>query len=414
MFQTLRNRHFFFSDLFLLPLAVYASYVLRLERFALENSFWMGLLVFALCATAVTTATFRLGGVYSRYWRYASVDEMLLLMGAVSVATFVSGAVSFLLLWLLPVNWVLPRSIPLIYLLLALAVTAVPRLAVRTWTIYERRTQQGLNMQRVLIMGAGDAGSMMAREMLQTVRLRMTPVGFVDDDPAKQGMRIHGIPVLGGREDIPALVNQFDTRQVIIALPTAPGKVVREIASICEKARVQTKIIPGIYELLDGTVSVNQLRDVDIEDLLRREAVQTDITAVQTLLHGKRVLITGGGGSIGSELCRQVLRCDPAELVIVGHGENSVFTIYHELRRLFPGAAKITPVIADVRFAERITAVLQRHRPQVVFHAAAHKHVPLMEMNPGEAITNNVQGTRNLLAAAQAADVQHFVMISTD
>jgi len=413
MFQTLRNRHFFFFDLFLLPLAVYASYVLRLERFALEANFWGGLVLFALCATAITTSAFRLGGVYSRYWRYASIDELLLLTGSVTAATLVAGVMSFLLAWLLPVNWVLPRSIPLIYLLLALAVTAMPRLSVRAWTIYERRAQQSLTMQRVLIIGAGDAGTMIAREMQQTIRLRMMPVGFIDDNPAKQGMRIHSIPVLGRREDIPALVSQFDVRQVIIALPAAPGKVVREIASICEKARVQTKIIPGIYELLDGTVSVNQLRNVDIEDLLRREAVQTDITAVQTLLHGKRVLVTGGGGSIGSELCRQVLRCDPAELVIVGHGENSVFAIYHELRRLFPGA-KVTPVVADVRFAERITAVLRQHRPEVVFHAAAHKHVPLMEMNPSEAITNNVLGTRNLLAAAQAAHVQHFVMISTD
>lgn len=415
MFQGLRNRHFFFLDILLLPLAVYASYVLRLEQLTLGIAFWPGFALFALVSMATTIVLFRVSGVYSRYWRYASIDELLLLAGSVTVAMIAAGMICFFLLWLLPVNWMLPRSVPLIYLLIAVVVTAVPRLSIRIWTVYEWQGYRGANVQKVLIVGAGDAGSMIGREMQRISHLHMLPVGFVDDDKNKQGVRIHGIPVLGKCEDVPALVSQFDIRQVIIALPTAPGKVVREIVGICEKARVQTKIIPGIYELLDGTVSINQLRDVDIEDLLRREAVQTDITAVQSLISGKRVLITGGGGSIGSELCRQVLRCQPAEIVLVGHGENSIFAINHELNRLRSGMPiKITPVIADVRFAERIQAIFSKYRPEVVFHAAAHKHVPLMELNPTEAVTNNVQGTQNLLQAALAVNVSHFVMISTD
>jgi FlaA1/EpsC-like NDP-sugar epimerase len=191
--------------------------------------------------------------------------------------------------------------------------------------------------------------------------------------------------------------------------------VIREIVDICEQAQITPKTIPGMYELLDGAVSVNQLREVDIEDLLRRQPVRTDTTAVQNLLRGKRVLVTGGGGSIGGELCRQALQGAPAELILLGHGENSVFSIYHELRRLWPETeTKVIPVIADIRLETRIRSIFAQYQPEIVFHAAAHKHVPLMEMNPTEAITNNVQGTRNLLAAAQAVDVQQFVMISTD
>src|SRR5437879_1055681 len=246
-------------------------------------------------------------------------------------------------------------------------------------------------------------------------------------------MIIRGVPVLGKCSDIATVCEETEANQVIIAMPNAPGKMIREIVSVCERAGVRTKIIPGMYELLDGTVSAKHLRDVAIEDLLRREPIHTDITAVSELLRGKRVLITGGGGSIGSELCRQVLRFHPESLIILGHGENSVFEIHNELMRRSAESrvlsaerseltstkhsalsTEIRSVIADIRFADRIRAVFDEHRPEVVFHSAAHKHVPLMEMNPSEAITNNVLGTRNLLEASLAVGVEHFVMISTD
>lgn len=414
MFTKIRNRHFFALDVMLLPMAAYASYILRLEKLEIK-AFWPGYILFAVLATVITTLVFRYLGVYSRYWRYASVNELLLLAGSVTVSAIAAGVLGFLFLWLAPVNWVLPRSIPLIFLLLGLTVTASPRLLVRIMIGNGQRHGQNGPMRKVLIMGAGDAGSMIVREMLRNPNLGLEPVGFVDDDSTKHGMKIHGVPVLGAREDIPALADQFEVQQVVIAMPTASGKTIRKIVAICEKARVKTKIMPGIYELLDGTVSVNQLRDVAIEDLLRREPVRTDTTAVSALLAGKRVLITGGGGSIGSELCRQVLRCRPAEMMLVGHGENSIFAIYHELNQSgVDPAVPIQAVVADIRFPDRITALFKQFRPEIVFHAAAHKHVPLMEMNPTEAITNNVQGTKNLLAAAIAVDAAHFVMISTD
>ena len=220
------------------------------------------------------------------------------------------------------------------------------------------------------------------------------------------------------------MVERYSAHQVIIAMPTASGKVIREIVDICEHAEVQTQIMPGMYELLDGTVSVNHLRNVEIEDLLRRAPVETDIERVAALIRGKRVLVTGGGGSIGSELCRQIRRCRPAELIVLGHGENSVFDICNELNRLESREVaqsgngsepmKVRAVIADIRFGRRIHDVFADCRPHIVFHAAAHKHVPLMEVNPAEAISNNLGGTHNVLDAALAVDVEHFVMISTD
>lgn len=409
----LRNRHFFVIDLHLLLLAAYLSFVLRLERIDIAP-YWAGLAAFSLVAVIVTPWVLRVSGVYSRFWRYASIDELLLLAGASTVSAVLTGATSLLITTVFSVEPSIPRSVPLIYLLLVLGTTAAPRLAVRIAGRYNGQNNRAQHPQAVAIMGAGDAGAMILREIQNSSHVNMNVVGLLDDDPDKRNVRIHGVPVLGGREDIPRVVERHNVSRLIIAMPTAPGKVIREIVAICERASVQTKIIPGIYELLDGTVSVNQLRDVDIEDLLRREPVQTDIAAVHTLLQGKRVLVTGGGGSIGSELCRQILRCKPAELVLVGHGENSIFAITRELKaQAGPGTA-IRPIITDIRFRERVQHVFATVRPQVVFHAAAHKHVPLMEVNPAEAITNNVLGTRCLLAAAQALDTEQFVMISTD
>jgi FlaA1/EpsC-like NDP-sugar epimerase len=256
------------------------------------------------------------------------------------------------------------------------------------------------------------------RELKSNPQLHMRAVGFIDDDLAKHDAVIHGVPVLGGRADIPAVIERHKIDQIIIAMPTVPGKEIGKLAKLCEQAGIHPKIMPGLYELIGGKVSVSQLRNVDIEDLLRREPIHTDVTAVRGLLQGKRVLVTGGGGSIGSELCRQILRCEPSMIIVVGHGENSVFDIEAELNqlrdRLNLKGCSVISAIADIRFEQRINDIFCQHRPQVVFHAAAHKHVPLMEANPSEAVTNNVLGTRNLLDASESNGVERFVMISTD
>ncbi|MGB9739498.1 MAG: polysaccharide biosynthesis protein [Chloroflexus aggregans] len=412
-----RNRYFFLLDTILLPVAAYLSFVVRLDELP-SGAALMGWFILAALATPIHLFVFRQLGVYARYWRYASIDELLLLISAVSLAMIITAPTTFIVASIIPMA-LLPRSVPVIFFGFNLAAMIGPRLLSRLhWhhQLMQRKRKGELNgkQQRVLIMGAGSAGTMIARELRDNPQLGMVAVGFLDDDPLKFGMRIYGIPVLGNRFDIPRLAREYNAHLVIIAMPSATGKEIRSIVELCERTGVKTKIMPGLYEMLDGKVSVNQLRNVQIEDLLRRKPVQTDIVAVHNLLRGKRVMVTGGGGSIGSELCRQILRAQPEELIILGHGENSVFTIEQELRRIALPTTKLTTVIADIRFTERVLHIFEQYQPEIVFHAAAHKHVPLMELHPSEAVTNNVLGTRNLLRAAMQVDVSHFVMISSD
>ncbi len=434
----MRNRYFLLMDLVILSITPALALWLRLDGTDAVAQLWQPLLVYTLLAGAVRVAVFFGFDLYGRYWRYASVGELAQVILAVLISSVAVIGLFFTARALddftpvLSLN-ALPRSLPFISSLMIMLFIGGNRFVVR---LADRAVRPKANgpVVRVAIMGAGDAGAMMARELKNNPQLGMDPVAFFDDDLGKHDVRIHNVPVLGSRRDIPEVVKELKISQVIIAMPTAPGKIIREIVDICERAGVQTKIIPGIYELLDGTVSVNQLRDVDIEDLLRRDSVQTDSVSVENLIRGKRVLVTGGGGSIGSELCRQIWRCGPSQLVILGHGENSVFDIDNEIRRVargelrgaegqlgvngaqspIPNPQSPIAILADIRFPERVLQIFEEVRPQIVFHAAAHKHVPLMEKNPAEAITNNVLGTRNLVAAALAVDVERFVMISTD
>lgn len=426
----LRNRYFLLADALLLLLGACATYMLRLDRVNVAD-YLSGILLLGGSTIVATIGIFYKTNVYGRMWRYAATEDMLLLtIGTVS-GVLLGGCISLIIANFVFPDIVVPRSAPFIYLVLAIWATAGPRLLFRSASKFSVQQQRRRSLQNrgaesvpTLIVGAGDAGAMIAREMSQNPQMGLHALGFVDDAPAKQGVRIYGLPVLGKSADLPRLIAQFGIEQTIIAMPTASGKVLRQVMQWSEQSGARARIIPGIYEILDGKVNVSQLRNIQIEDLLRREPVVTDTAGVQQLLRGKRVLVTGGGGSIGSELCRQILRCQPEHLIIFGHGENSVFEIENELNDLRakmlksglldPSQAKISSVIGDLRHANRVNALMGEYRPHVIFHAAAHKHVPLMERNAPEAITNNVIGTQMLVNAALAHDVEKFVMISSD
>jgi FlaA1/EpsC-like NDP-sugar epimerase len=422
---TVRMRYLMLIDLLLIWAAIIFAFVIRYEAlisvFPFLRLSWTYFVLVPLIRLPVYFG-FRL---YYRLWRYASMKELFTIVLASAVGSALIFVANFLIFPLLGFDHMLSRSVWFAESVISFLFLGGSRFLLRM--IQERYQASKLlrsgafipNPSRVLIAGAGDAGAIVLREMLSNSFLGYKVVGLVDDDPNKKNYSLYDVPVLGSRNDIPRIIHEYNVSNVIIAMPTAPGKDIREIVRICEEADIHPQTIPGIYELLDGSFSLNQVRNVDIEDLLRREPVVTDIKAVRDQLRGKRVLVTGGGGSIGSELCRQILRSEPSELILLGHGENSIFEISEELKIELSKVTRakkpvLKTVIADVRFPERILRLFRTLQPEIVFHAAAHKHVPLMEDNPAEAITNNVLGTRNLLTAAVATNVSHFVMISSD
>lgn len=408
----LRNRYFFLFDTVALLVLPTAALMLR---DALSPEYIPSLAAYTVVSMLLWLGSFMFMRLYSVYWQYASIEEMLTIVKAVGLGTLVNLFVFFAILR--PLGLVsdnFPRSVPLIDALLVLVVMVCSRGSIR-WLNSRSRNRRGnaAGEQRVVIYGAGEAGIVIAREMLGNPQLGMLPVAFLDDDPHKHKMVIQGTPVLGGRDTIGRLASEGRVDRMVIAMPTIPGKTIREIVARCLEEKLTVQTVPGMFELLNGAVTVSKLRNIEIEDLLRRDPVANDNAAVTELVRGKRVLVTGAGGSIGGELCRQLALCAPAQVVLLGHGENSIFMQMHAMRAAFP-AVPWAPVIADVRDAPRMTQVMECYQPQLVFHAAAHKHVSLMEDNPQDAVTNNVLGTRVVLDAANAQGVETFVMISTD
>ncbi len=412
----IHNRYFLIGDLVLIALAAWLSFVVRLGAPDIHN---LSFLVYLSTSLVVKPAIFHLFGLYRRYWRYASIGEVVIIVEANVLAVLGVILLALIIPIFFPFNQV-PRSIPLIDLLLTTAGVGGIRFLVRllgnrnAWSKLRSYSSDKLAKPcRVLIVGAGDAGAMIVREMQSSAQLHVQAVGFVDDDPTKLNMHILGVPILGTHPDLIPLINALRVSEVIVAMPSAPGKVIREVQRLCQQANVPCKVLPGIYELINGRISVSQLRPVRIDDLLRRDPVEIDQAALGQYLDRARILITGAGGSIGSELCRQVIRYNPLKLILLGHGENSIFTIERELRANFPDL-DIEACIADVRDIQRLDQIFARYRPTVVFHAAAHKHVPLMEYNIQEAVTNNILGTQCVLTLAVKYNAKRFVLISTD
>jgi FlaA1/EpsC-like NDP-sugar epimerase len=406
-----RNRFVLIGDLALIIVSVLGSFALRLDVSELPYYFPAALV---MCAVALTVKipVYYFFGLYRRLWVYASTNELRLIIVAVTAASVLTGGV---MLVLISLGWIqpgMPRSALGIDWLISLILIGGSRFVLRILA-EQSSTQTSDKTRRALILGAGDAGALVVRELQKSSSLNLVPVGFLDDDPAKQNHNIYGVTVIGGIDQLEKTLDTKQVDEVIIAIPAAPGRIIRLVNDVCRKRGIPSRIIPGIYELIGGKVSVNRLREVDITDLLRRDPVTIDDRLVGATLGGKRILVTGAGGSIGSELCRQVARWNPSELILLGHGENSIFDILLELNGDFP-ALLIQPVIADVRDETRIEEVFKQHQPQVVFHAAAHKHVPLMEVNVEEAFTNNVIGTKVIVEAAGRHGVERLVLISTD
>jgi FlaA1/EpsC-like NDP-sugar epimerase len=408
---SIRNRFVFIGDIALILISVLGSFALRLDGAQLPFYF-PAVLIMCAVALFVKMPVYYFFGLYRRLWIYASTSELRLITLAVTTASILASGVMLALIGAGLVVPGMPRSALGIDWLLSLVLIGGSRFALRILSEHSpgSRNHQG---KRVLIIGAGDAGALVVRELQRSAQLNLIPIGFLDDDPAKQKQEIYGVSVIGRISDLPIVLDSEQVNEVIIAIPSAPGGVVRLVTDVCRLKGIPSRTMPGIYELIGGRVSVSRLREVDITDLLRREPIRLNDEAIGRTLAGKCVLVTGAGGSIGRELCRQIARRAPARLLLLGHGENSIFEAFLELREDYADLDLI-PIIADVRDRERLASVFSKHKPQVIYHAAAHKHVPLMEINITEAVTNNVTGTRNVLEIAAQNNVERFVLISTD
>ncbi|MGB4443135.1 MAG: nucleoside-diphosphate sugar epimerase/dehydratase [Dethiobacteria bacterium] len=398
-------------DAMLVGAALYMALFLRFDGL-IPTGYMTAYRQLAPIFTVVLLVSFYLFGLYNRLWQYASVGELLLITASITVGT----AVNFLILLTNARGgtFLLPRSVPVLHWMITILLIGFSRFSWRFIRGVLFRNRKPGEIKHVLIVGAGDAGATLVRELKQRrYQDNLVPVGFVDDNPSKQKMGMFGLPVLGRREDIPRLVQKYDVDEIIIAIPSASRAVIGEIVDICQTTPASLKILPGIYELVNGRVSVNQIREVRVEDILGREPVAVDLESIAGYLAGKVVLVTGAGGSIGSELCRQAARFEPRQLLLLGRGENSIYEIYQELSIEYANL-EIVPVIHDVRETVALEDIFQKYRPEVVFHAAAHKHVPLMERYPAEAVKNNILGTFNVARAAHKYSTEVFILISTD
>ncbi|WP_104372194.1 polysaccharide biosynthesis protein [Desulfocucumis palustris] len=392
-------------DALLVNLAIAVPVIIRFYGSQSFLSFLQYYMILGLLITIIYIAFFYLFNLYNRVWAYASTSELVAIVQAVTLGSFGTIALTYF------TYWPLPRSVVIMQWAFTIILIGGSRLA---WRVYvEQRKTNGCKAgRRALIIGAGDAGAMVTREF-KGHKLNIRPVGFIDDDPNKQRLTVLGLPVLGNREAIPQVVKKLNVDLIIIAMPSVSTAVIREFVEICRETGAEMKILPGMYQIIDGHVSVNHLRPVQLEDLLHREPVRVDLEEVAGYLRGETVLITGAGGSIGSELCRQVSLFGPQKLILFGHGENSIHKIWLELEESFKGIP-LEIEIADVRDRSKVNYIFEKHRPGVVFHAAAHKHVPLMELHPDEAVKTNITGTLNVSDAADRVGVKVFVMISTD
>lgn len=351
-------------------------------------------------------------GLYRRAWRYASIEELFGIIVVVSSSILLVAAVQ-------AISWgnVYERALIVTWMMHVLLIGGV-RFAWRYFNLYQISLKplfehERMNQKRTLIIGAGSAGRMLARQLKENPKSGLHPVVFLDDEPSLQKLKVSGLTVEGFIEQMEEVVKKRDIEHIIIAMPSVNRRRIGEIVTLAKKICNNVQILPMIEDLVLGNISVNQIRDVSIEDLLGREPVKLDTTGIASKIQGRTIIVTGAGGSIGSELCRQLCQFNPKQIILLGHGENSIYSIDIELKSKYKHIEFITE-IADVQDRRRIFSIMEKFRPNFVFHAAAHKHVPLMEHNPAEAVKNNIFGTRNVAEAADSVGVETFVLVSSD
>jgi FlaA1/EpsC-like NDP-sugar epimerase len=401
----------YFADIIMLNLAYMFALWLRFEGQTTGNQFSSYFEVYRehwLEITLIKLVVFTYLKIYKNLYKYASMTEVMNITFAVGVAN------ALVITYLTFMHAALPRSVYIIVVMLDIMLIGGSRMAARMLLKVKSSHHDGHGaVKRVMVIGGGDAGAMIIRELKNHSNLRSKPVAIIDDNPLKEGTHINGVPIVGQREDIMSVVRKKKIDEIIIAIPSAKRSVIKEIVNECKQTRVKMRIVPGMYELIGGTVNIQSIRDIDIKDILGRDEINLDNEAIADYLNGKVIMVTGGGGSIGSELSRQIASFGPKELILLDIYENGVFALQNELLKLHP-KLHLTIKIASVRDRERILKIMEDVRPDVVFHAAAHKHVPLMEANPQAAVKNNVLGTLNMAQASSQVGVQRFVMISTD
>lgn len=420
MKQIIKDKQLFIRRIFLMcydMLAVFAASMLALLlRFDFHmdnipdeyiNEVWKALPYMLVIMLAVFWSL----RLYSSLWSYAGALEMMYVVSACMIDTLLSTAVILVRNWgdMYPV----PRSFYILYGLFLLILVMGCRYSYRGIRAIRTMRRNGVYQRNVLIIGAGDAGNQLIKEIKNSRFVKKRVVGVIDDDAAKIGNYIHGTKVVGDRNAILEKAQELHVHEIIVAMPSASPKQMKEILDICKETGCELKRLPGIYQLVNGEVSISKLKDVDVNDLLGREPISVDLESIMGYVSGKTIMVTGGGGSIGSELCRQIAGHHPKRLIIVDIYENTTYDIQNELKVKFPDLDLVV-LIASVRNTNRMNYIFETYQPEIIYHAAAHKHVPLMEDSPNEAIKNNVLGTWKIVQAADRYQVKRFVMISTD
>ena len=398
-----------FHDGLMIAISWYLAYWLRFNLGTVPDVFLVEAATLLPIIIMVHLGTLIVLGVPRGAWRFTSLYDLTKVVQSVVFGAAITAA----LIFAYDRMWAVPRSVFLIQILLLIGFMVGPRILLRLWHDRELRYESTSDTEKVLVVGAGAAGEMLIRDLMRSTPRGYEPVALVDDDLGKQGRELHGIRVVGGCNTIPLLAGKMEIDRILLAMPSATADQMRTVVGWCEKAQLPFRTLPKVQDIIDGTATIRDLREVDLDDLLGRKPVTLDWASIRAGLKDKRIVVTGGGGSIGSELCRQLARLDPAQLILIDQGEFNLYSIARELAE-YEGPLEVLALLADVCDETALRHIFLEHRPDVVFHAAAYKHVPLLQSQIRETIRNNVVGTRVVAEASALSDCETFVLISTD